>query len=123
MRSRGLGREDLQKKKKKNDRIKRKENLPELPGMGAAGVAETSTVGTAEAGAVGTAEKCAKGATGMGVTGVARVGIPTPVAILGPSKVSASKEIGVQMKRKYKKKKKRGKSRGGKIHTHEVRLW
>ena len=90
--------------------------MPKLPGMGAAGVAETSIVGTAEAGAVGTAEKCAKGATGMGVTGVARVGIPTPVAILGPSKVSASKEIGVQMKHKYikKEKKEKGKEQGRK---------
>ena len=43
--------------KKKKNIIKGKGNLPELPGMGAAGVAETSTVGTAKVGAVGTAEK------------------------------------------------------------------
>ena len=108
MRSRGLGREDLQKKKRE-DIIKGKGNLPELPGMGATSVAETSIVGTAEAGAVGMAEKGAESATGMGATGVAGAGIPMPAAILGPSKVSASKEIGVQMKHKYKKKKKKRK--------------
>ena len=87
-------------KKKKNIR-KGNGNLPELPGMGAAGVAETSTIGTAEAGAVGTAEKNAEGAKGMGAVGVAEASIPTPAAIPGPSKVSASREIGVQMKCKY----------------------
>ena len=94
--------------------------MPKLPGMGAAGAAETSAVGTAEAGVVGTAEKGAEGATGIGATGVVGAVIPTPAAIPGPSKVSASKEISVQMKHKYKKK--GGKSRGVKIHTHEVRL-
>ena len=105
---------------KKEDVIKGKGNLPNLPRMGAVGVAETSVVGTAKAGAVGTAQKGAEGATGIGATGVAGAVIPTPAAIPGPSKVSASKEIGVQMKRKYKKR--RGKSKGGKIHTHEIRL-
>ena len=88
---------------KKKNIIKRKGNLPELPRMEAVGVAETSTVGTAEAGAVGTAEEGAEGAVGIGATGVAGAFISTPAAILGPSKVSASKEIGVQMKHKYKK--------------------
>ena len=88
---------------KKEDVIKGKGNLPNLPRMGAVGVAETSTVGTAEAGAVGTAEEGAEGAVGIGATGVAGAFISTPAAILGPSKVSASKEIGVQMKHKYKK--------------------
>ena len=69
--------------------------------MGAAGVVETSIIRTAEAGAVGTAEKGVEGATGTGATGVAGAGIPIPAAIPGPSKVSASREIGVQMKRKY----------------------
>ena len=73
--------------------------------MGAASVAETSTVGTTKAGAVGTAEKGAESVTGMGTTGVAGAGISTPAAIPGPSKVSASREIGVQMKCKYNKKK------------------
>ena len=41
---------------------------------------------------------------GIVATGVAGAVIPTPAIIPGPSKVSASKEIGVQMKRKYKKK-------------------
>ena len=103
---------------KKEDEIKRKGNLPKLPGMGAVGIAETSTVGTEEAGVVGTAETGAEGAAGIGTTGVAGAVIPTPAAISGPSEVSASREIGVQMKRKYNKKKRRG----GKIHTHEVRL-
>ena len=93
--------------KEKEDIIKGKANLPELPGMGAAGVAETSIVGTTEAGAVGTAGKGAEGATGMDATGMAGAFISTPAAILGPSKVSASKEIGVQMKRKYKRERER----------------
>ena len=99
MRSHGLGRKDLQKKKE--NIIKGKGNLLELPGMRAASVAETSTVGAAEAGAVGTTKKGVEGATGMGATGVARADIPIPIAIPGPSKVSASKEIGIQMTRKY----------------------
>ena len=68
--------------------------------MGAAGIAETSAVGTAEAGVVGTAEKGAEGAAGIGATGVVGAVIPTPATIPGPSNVSASEEIGVQMKRK-----------------------
>ena len=75
--------------------------------MGAAGVAETSTVGTVEAGVVGTAETGVEGAAGIGAIGVAGVVIPTPAAIFGSSEVSASGEIGVQMKRKYNKKKKK----------------
>ena len=88
--------------KEKEDIIKGKENSPELPGMGAAGVAETSTVGIAEAGAVGMAEKSAEGAVGIGAMGVAGAVIPMPAAIPGPSEVSASKKIGVQMKRVVK---------------------
>ena len=86
--------------------------------MGAASAAETSTVGTAEAGVVGTAEKGAEGAARIGTAGVGGAVIPTPAAILGPSEVFASREIGVQMKHKYNKKNRRG----GKIHTHEVRI-
>ena len=81
--------------------------MPKLPGMGATGVAETSTVGTVEAGVVGTAEKGVEGAAGIGATGVAGAVIPMPATISGPSEVSASREIGVQMKRKYNQKKKR----------------
>ena len=88
--------------------------------MGAASAAETSTLGTADAGVVGTAEKGAEGAAGIGTAGVGGAVIPTPAAIPGPSEVSASREIGVQMKRKYNTKKKK-KRRGGKIHTYEVR--
>ena len=83
--------------------------------MGAASVVKTSTVGTVEAGAVGTAKKGAENATGMGATSVAGAGISMPTTIPSPSKVSTSKEIGVQMKRKYKKKK--GKEQGRK-DTH-----
>ena len=35
------------------------------------------------------------GTTGMGATGMARVGIPTSTAIPSPSKVSANREIGI----------------------------
>ena len=86
--------------------------MPKLPGMGAAGIAETSTVGTEKAGVVGTAETGAEGAAGIDTTGVARAVISTPAAIPDPSKVSANREIGVQMKRKYNKKKKGRKKEG-----------
>ena len=36
-----------------------------------------------------------------GATGMAGAGIPTPAATPSPSKVSASREIGIQMKCKY----------------------
>ena len=81
--------------------------MPKLPGMGAVGVVETSTVGTAEAGAMGTAEEGVEGAAGIGTTAVAGAVISMPAAIPGPSKVFASREIGVQMKRKYQKQKKK----------------
>ena len=100
MRSHGLGRKDLQKNDKEK-KIKGKGNLPGPPGMGAVGAAETSTVGTAEAGAVGTVEKGAEGTTGTGATGMVAADIPTLAVTLGPSKVSASREVGVQMKHKY----------------------
>ena len=102
--------------KEKEDIIKGKGNLPELPGIGATGVVETSTVGTVEAEAVGTAEKGAECAAEIGATGVAGAVIPTPAVIPGPSKVSASKEISVQMKHKYikKEKKEKGKEQGRK---------
>ena len=87
--------------KKKRNIIKGKGNLPKLLRTGTAGVAETSTVGTAKAGAIGTTEKGAEGAAGTGATGVVGAGIPTPATIPDPSKVSASREIGVQMKCKY----------------------
>ena len=87
-----MRREDLQKKE---NVIKEKGNLLELLGMGAASVAETSTVGIVEAEAVCTAEKGAESAIGMGATGVAGAGISMPAAIPDPSKVFASREIGV----------------------------
>ena len=95
----------------KEDEIGRKGNLPKLPGMGAAGIVETSTVGTEEAGVVGTAETGAEGAAGIGTTGVAGAVIPTPATISGPSEVSASREITMQMKRKYNQKKKNKKGK------------
>ena len=97
MRSHGLGRKDLQRKKMKG-KIKGKENLPGPVGMGVAGTAKTSTVGTAKTGVVSTTETGAVGAVGMGVIGMAGAGIPTPAATPGPSKVSANREIGIQMK-------------------------
>ena len=90
--------------------------MPKLPGMGATGVAETSTVGTEEAGVVGTAETGAEGAAGIGAMGVTGAVIPTPATISGPSEVSASGEISMQIQPKKKKR------RGRKIHTHEGRL-
>ena len=51
-------------------------------------------MGMAEAGVVDTAEKGAEGAAGIGATSVAGAVILTLVAIPGPSKVSASREIG-----------------------------
>ena len=68
----------------KEDEIRKEGKLPKLPGMGAAGVAEISTVGTSEAGVVGTAEIGTEGAVGIGATGVTGVVIPTPAAIFGP---------------------------------------
>ena len=62
--------------------------MPKLPGIGATGVAETGT----------------ESAAGIGATGVAGAVIPMPAAISGPIEVSASGEISMQMKRKYKKK-------------------
>ena len=100
MRSHGLGRKDLQRKKMKG-KIKGKGNLLRPVGMGAAGTIETSTVGIVEISAVGTVEKGAEGAAGMGTTGMAGAGIPTPAGTPGPSNVSASREIGIQMKHKY----------------------
>ena len=72
--------------------------MPKLPGMGATGVAGKGTAGTEETGAVGTAETGTEVAAGIGATSAAGAVIPTPAA------VSASGEISMQMKRKYKKK-------------------
>ena len=78
--------------------------MPKLPRMGATGVTRKVTASTEETGAVGTAETGTEGAAGIGATGVAGAIIPMPTAISGPSKVSASGEISMQMKHKYKKK-------------------
>ena len=78
--------------------------MPKLPRMGATGVAGRGTAGTEETGAVGTAETGTEGAAGIGATGAAGAVILTPTAISGPSEVSASGEISMQMKRKYRKK-------------------
>ena len=88
--------EKTYKEKKKDEG---KGNLPKPAGMGPAGTAETSTVGTTETGVVGTIEKGAESAAGMDATNMVGAGIPTPAP--GPSKVSVSREIGIQMKRKY----------------------
>ena len=67
-------------------------------------VPRKGTAGTEETRAVGTAEIGTEGAAGIGATGAAGAVIPTPAAISGPSEVSASGEISMQMKRKYRKK-------------------
>ena len=82
--------EKTQKKKKK--KMKGKGNL-----LRPAGMAKTSTVGTAEADAEGT--------TGMGTMGMAGAGIPMPATTSSPLKVFASREIGIQIKRKKERKK------------------
>ena len=69
-------------------------------------MAETNIVGIVEIGVVGTIETGAKVVVGMGATGMVGVGIPMPTATPSPSKVSTSKEIGIQMKRKYIQEKK-----------------
>ena len=74
--------------------------MPKLPGMGATGVAGKGTAGIEETGAIGTAEIDTEGAVGIGATGAVGAVIPTPAAISGPSEVSASWEISMQMKRK-----------------------
>ena len=75
-----------------------------LPGIGATGVAGKGTAGTEETGVVGTAETGTEGAAGIGATGAVGAVIPTPAAISDPSRVSASGEISMQMKHKYRKK-------------------
>ena len=72
--------------------------------MGATGVAGRGITGTEGTGAVGTAETGTEGAVGTGATGEAGAVIPTPAAISGLLEVSASGEISMQTKRKYKKK-------------------
>ena len=78
--------------------------MPKLLGMGATGVAGKGTADTEETGAVGAAETGTESAAGIRATGAAGAVIPTPAAIFGPSEVSASGEISMQMKRKYRKK-------------------
>ena len=96
MRNHNLERTDSQRKMK--EKVKGKGNLLGPAGMGAAGMAETSTVGMAETGAVGTVEIGAKGAAGMGATGMAGAGIPMSATTPGPSKVFANGEIGIPLK-------------------------
>ena len=51
------------------------------------------------------AEKGTESAAGAGATGEVGAVIPSPTAISGPLEVSASGEMSMQTKRKYKKKK------------------
>ena len=107
MRSHGLGRKDLQRKKMKG-KIKGKGNLLGPAGMGAAGTAKTSTVGTVETstmgtakiGAVGMVETGAEGAAGMGAMGMTGIGIAMFATIPSPSKVSTDMETSIQIKRR-----------------------
>ena len=100
MRSHGLGRKDLQKNKNKGE-DKRERKLTGASKNGGCRYSRNKYCGHSRTGAVDTAEKCAESAVGMGATGMAGAGIPMPAATLGPSKVSASRELGIQMKRKY----------------------
>ena len=78
--------------------------------MGATGVAGRGITGTEGTGVVGSAETGTEGAAGAGATGEAGAVIPSPTAISGPLEVSASEEMSMQTKRKYKK---RGMKRKG----------
>ena len=71
--------------------------------MGATGVAGRGITGTEGTRAAGTAETGTEGAAGAGATREARAVIPSPAAISGPLEVSASGEMSMQTKRKYKK--------------------
>ena len=72
--------------------------------MRATGAAGRGITGTKGTGAVGMAETGTEGAAGAGATGEAGAVIPSPAAISGLLEVSASGEMSMQTKRKYKKK-------------------
>ena len=72
--------------------------------MGATGVAGRGVAGTEGTRAVGMAETGTESATGAGAKGEVGAVIPSPAAISGPLEVSASGEMSMQTKRKYKKK-------------------
>ena len=99
---------------KKEDEIRREEKLPKLPGMGATGVAETSTTCIEETKVVGTAETGTEGVAGTGSRSAAGAVIPTAATISGPSEVSASGEISMQIQKK--------KDKGKRMHTHKIKL-
>ena len=71
--------------------------------MEATSVAGRGITGTEGTGVVGTAETGTEGAAGAGATGEAGAVIPSPAAISGPLEVSASREMSMQTKHKYKK--------------------
>ena len=71
--------------------------------MGATGVAGRGIAGTEGTGAVGMAETGTESAARAGATGEAGAVIPSPAAISGPLEVSASGEMSMQTKRKYKR--------------------
>ena len=72
--------------------------------MGATGVAGRRIAGTEGTGAVGMAKTGTESAAGAEATGEVGAVIPSPAAISGPLEVSASEEMSMQTKRKYKKK-------------------
>ena len=80
--------------------------------MGATGVAGRGITGTEGTGAVGMAKTGTESAAGAGTTGEAGAVIPSPAAISGPLEVSASGEMSMQTKRKYKKKKREDEEEG-----------
>ena len=71
--------------------------------MGATGVTGRGIVGTEGTEAVGMAETGTESAAGAGATGEAGAVIPSPATISGPLEVSASGEMSMQTKRKYKR--------------------
>ena len=78
--------------------------MPKLPGMGATGVAGRGTTSIEETRAAGTAETGTESAAGIGAIGAVGAVIPTPVAISGPSEVSASGGISANEAQIQKKK-------------------
>ena len=78
--------------------------MPKLPGMGATSVTGRGITGIEGTGAVGTARTGTECAARANATGEAGVVIPLLAAISGLLEVSASGEMSMQTKHKYKKK-------------------
>ena len=90
--------------KRKKDEIRRERKSDKITRNGGYGCSRKRCCRHKRNRAVDTAETGTEGAAGIRATGTAGAVIPTPAAIFGPSEVSASGEISMQMKRKYRKK-------------------